>query len=228
MVKTAEPVAFDGFPSLTFGWFAGLAADNSKRYFALHRQTYDRDVRGALEALLEGSRTSSAGASRCFASTGTCGSRPTSRPTRRGPTAWSSTVPEAKRRSTPNSRGQGCLRVRATTPWPLTSWPGFARRSRTVRAGRVERAIAGAEMAGVEIFGEALKTAPRGYPRDHPRLRLLRHRSLIAGRRAAAGSQGIGRDAALRHTRDTWSACAPMAKCARLDANVAVSELPLG
>ncbi|HEV2815057.1 MAG TPA: DUF2461 domain-containing protein, partial [Solirubrobacteraceae bacterium] len=64
--------------------------------------------------------------------------------------------------------------------------------------------------ARVETYGEALKTAPRGYPRDHPRVRLLRHKSLVAGRRLEPRARGISRAAALEHARSTWAACAPL------------------
>jgi uncharacterized protein (TIGR02453 family) len=36
--------------------------------------------------------------------------------------------------------------------------------------------------SGFEIGGDRLKTKPRGVDPDHPRLELLRHRSLVAGR----------------------------------------------
>lgn len=35
---------------------------------------------------------------------------------------------------------------------------------------------------GHEIEGDVMQRVPRGYPADHPRAELLRHRSLIAGR----------------------------------------------
>jgi uncharacterized protein (TIGR02453 family) len=74
----------------------------------------------------------------------------------------------------------------------------------------LERAIEAAHAAGVETFGEALKTAPRGYPRDHPRVGLLRHKALFGGRRLDAGPDGIPAAAALDHARATWEACAAM------------------
>jgi len=74
----------------------------------------------------------------------------------------------------------------------------------------LEAAIAAAHAAGVETYGETLKTAPRGYPRDHPRVALLRHRALFGGRRLPPGRGGIARDAALDHARATWAACGPM------------------
>ena len=88
----------------------------------------------------------------------------------------------------------------------------------------LEQAISGAEAAGIETFGEALKTAPRGYPRDHPRVQLLRHKSLVAGRRLEPGPDGIPRDDALGHSRGAWAACGPIN--AWLDEHVGASEIP--
>jgi uncharacterized protein (TIGR02453 family) len=88
----------------------------------------------------------------------------------------------------------------------------------------LEQAVAAAQAAGIETYGETLKTAPRGYPRDHPRIGLLRHKSLIGGARLAPRARGIARKAALDHLRGTWAACEPL--CAWLDAHVGPSELP--
>ena len=88
----------------------------------------------------------------------------------------------------------------------------------------LERAVAAAEAAGIEIFGETLKTAPRGYPRDHERVRLLRHRALGAGRRLDAGDDGIAATRALEHARSTWAGCGPVT--AWLEGHVGPSEAP--
>ena len=46
------------------------------------------------------------------------------------------------------------------------------------------RVIAAIEAAGVEVSGaDPLKTAPRGYPPDHPRIALLRYKGVIAWKR---------------------------------------------
>jgi uncharacterized protein (TIGR02453 family) len=82
----------------------------------------------------------------------------------------------------------------------------------------LEAAAARARAAGVELYGEALKTAPRGYPRDHPRAALLRHRALFGADRLAPGPDGIGRDAALGHARATRAALADLSGW--LDAHV--------
>lgn len=45
------------------------------------------------------------------------------------------------------------------------------------------RAIARAEKGGLSLNQAELKRAPRGYPLDHPRIDLLRHKSLTVSRR---------------------------------------------
>ena len=45
----------------------------------------------------------------------------------------------------------------------------------------LERVIARTEQAGVTVHGHGvLKSAPRGYPADHPRIALLRYKGLTA------------------------------------------------
>ncbi|QIK75091.1 DUF2461 domain-containing protein [Nocardioides piscis] len=74
---------------------------------------------------------------------------------------------------------------------------------------RLQRLLAKIEKSGFEISGEQLKTAPRGYDREHPRIGLLRHKQLFAGRL-------IGFDPVI-HTadlvdvvRDDWRAFRPL------------------
>jgi hypothetical protein len=78
--------------------------------------------------------------------------------------------------------------------------------------------------AGLELEGATLRTAPRGCPRDHPRIALLRHTALIAGRRLAPGA-GIDRETALGHVAGTWRAAGPVN--AWLDEHVGPSTLPV-
>jgi uncharacterized protein (DUF2461 family) len=46
----------------------------------------------------------------------------------------------------------------------------------------LEDLLASLAADGHEIHGDVMKRVPRGYPADHPRAGLLRHRSLLAGR----------------------------------------------
>jgi uncharacterized protein (TIGR02453 family) len=53
----------------------------------------------------------------------------------------------------------------------------------------IEQIAAGLEQAGVTVHGHAvLKSAPRGYPADHPRIALLRYKGLTAWQEWPAGA----------------------------------------
>ncbi len=69
----------------------------------------------------------------------------------------------------------------------------------------------------------ALKTAPRGYPKDHPRIELLRRKGLIATREFGA-PKWIHTAGAAKRIRDTWTGVTEL--CAWLDAHVGPSTLP--
>jgi uncharacterized protein (TIGR02453 family) len=55
-------------------------------------------------------------------------------------------------------------------------------------AAPLTRAIGGAQKAGLALVEPALVRAPRGYPADHPRLRLLRCKSITVSRRHELGA----------------------------------------
>ena len=54
-----------------------------------------------------------------------------------------------------------------------------------------------------------LKTAPRGYPKDHPRIELLRRKGLMAGREYPM-AKWMHTKAAVGKVRDAWLAAAEM------------------
>lgn len=70
---------------------------------------------------------------------------------------------------------------------------------------------------------DELKTAPRGYPKDHPRIELLRKKGLIAVREVGA-PKWIHTAAAATRIRDIWLGAADL--CAWLDSHVGPSTLP--
>jgi len=225
MARARDDGRFAGFPPTTFTWFSGLAADNSRQYFTAHRDVYDAEVRGALEAMLEELADELGGRVRMF---------------RQHRDVRFSTDKSPYKTTT-----YGLITDRLDSPAPLyaqlsdsglfagTGYYQLAADQLTrLRDGildeaagtELERLVADVHAAGVETFGEALKTAPRGYPRDHPRVGLLRHKSLMAGLRLPAGARGIPRVTALQHARSVWYACAQLNEW--LDEHVGPSELP--
>jgi uncharacterized protein (TIGR02453 family) len=218
---------FAGFPRATFAWFSGLEEDNSKAWFAAHRPTYDADVRGALEALLEEQADHFEGRLKLFRQ-----HRDTRFSHDKSPYKTTTYGVIAER---PSSHAALYAQLSAEglfagTGYYVLATDQLARFRAAVlddeTGPELERVLEAVRAAGLETWGESLKTAPRGFPRDHPRVVLLRHKLLIAGLRLPADAlHGIPREGALTFTRETWTACAPMVGW--LDAHVGPSELPL-
>ena len=70
---------------------------------------------------------------------------------------------------------------------------------------------------------DALKTAPRGYPKDHPRIELLRRKGLTAGKQWPV-QRWLHTAKAQDRVEEAWAGCDPLN--AWLDAHVGPSELP--
>ena len=77
--------------------------------------------------------------------------------------------------------------------------------------------------ARYEIGGEALKTVPRGFDRDHPRAKLLRHKGVTIAK-AFPPAKWLHTKAALERVRKVWADAGPLN--AWLDRHVGPSTLP--
>jgi uncharacterized protein (TIGR02453 family) len=60
-----------------------------------------------------------------------------------------------------------------------------------------------------EFHGKELSTAPRGYPRDHPRLWLLQHKGLTA-QRTVGTPKWLSSRQAMGRIAEIWRGAAPM------------------
>jgi uncharacterized protein (TIGR02453 family) len=209
--------AFRGFGPNVFEWFEGLERDNSKAYFTATRDVYEQDVRGGLEAMLEELGETFGGEVRVFRQQRDLRFSPDKRP---------------YKDRTYGVVGRYYAQLSSRGLYAGTGYHVMARdQLERFRAAvdpedtgeELRAAVASAEAAGLDVEGAALQTAPRGYPRDHPRIELLRRKSIVAGRSLPAGG-GIAREAALDHCAGAWRAAGPIN--AWLDANVGPSELP--
>ncbi len=72
----------------------------------------------------------------------------------------------------------------------------------------LERIVERLESAGFGIHGEQLKTSPRGYPADHPRIDLLRYKSMALSR--SYGFESLDTPDLLDRVRDDWRLLRPM------------------
>ena len=90
---------------------------------------------------------------------------------------------------------------------PARGVPDRRRRGASRHGARGILAAIAAE--GFEISGEQLKTAPRGYDREHPRIELLRHKQLFAGRELGF-EPVVHTPELLDLVRDDWRAARPL------------------
>jgi uncharacterized protein (TIGR02453 family) len=171
-------VSFAGIPVAALDFYDDLEVDNTKSFWEAHRAVYQESVRAPMEAL-------------CAELAPEFGEAKVFRPYR---------DVRFSKDKTPYKTHQGAF----VPAGPRTGW--YVEVSpRGVRTGggfydadppmltafrdAVDDERAGEELAGIvaaleeqgfEIGGDRLKTSPRGFPGDHPRIELLRHRSLTA------------------------------------------------
>jgi uncharacterized protein (TIGR02453 family) len=199
---------FEGWPPAALAWFDDLAANNSREWFHEHRATYDAAVRGPLELLLDEVRDE-------------FGDGIVSRPNR--DTRFSKDKTPYKLQIYARlPRADGAVFYVSLRSEGLFVGGGVYLPDRS-RLATMRAAIAddrtGAELArivealegqGIELLEDgALKTAPKGYAVDHPRIRLLRLPHLAAGRLHPPGPW-LHTRAALDRVVDGWRAVCPL------------------
>jgi len=167
-------MAFQGWPEEALDFYEGLEADNSRTYWTRHKAVYDEQVLGPMTELVE-ELAPEFGDAKIF------------RPYR--------DVRFSKDKSPYKTNigalvGSGYIQLSARGlavgdgMYGMT--PGQLERYREAVASdatgeELEGVILAVEKHGIGVHGHnSLKTAPRGYPADHERIELLRHKGLIA------------------------------------------------
>ena len=170
-------MAFRGWPAEALEFFEGLEADNSKAFWQDHKATYETAVLGPMQALLA-ELAPEFGAGRIF------------RPYRdvrfsADKSPYKTNIGAALERGGYVQLSSGGLGA-GMGYWHMTpDQLDRFRRAVEKDATGVPLATLTDSMRGkrVDITSIAsLKTAPRGFPRDHPRADLLRHKGLAAYR----------------------------------------------
>lgn len=175
-------MTFRGWKADALEFYEGLEADNTRTYWQRNREVYDREVLAPMQALLE-ELEPEFGASRIF--------RPY-----RDVRFSADKVPYKTNIGAMIGRGYVQLAADGLSAgcgmWEMA--PDQLERYRaTVDAERSGAAlvsvVADARAKGLEVMGRSeLKTAPRGYPKDHPRIELLRFKGLVTWRSWGAGA----------------------------------------
>nr|WP_243407361.1 DUF2461 domain-containing protein [Frankia canadensis] len=168
--------AFAGFPAEALIFYEGLEADNSKAYWTDHRDLYDKAVRGPMLALLTALEPEF-GESHLF------------RPHR--DVRFSKDKSPYKTAIGAYITGGGYVQVSANGLMVASGyWQTASDQVERLRAAvaddvtgpKLEAVVDRLREEGYEISGNRLKTRPRGYDADHPRIELLRHRTITVHR----------------------------------------------
>ncbi len=215
---------FDGFSPKVHTWFRGLEADNSKSYFTAHREFFEESIRDQMVALLAELSGTFGGEVKLFRQNRDLRFSPDKSPYKTntyGILRGSELAPQGLYASI---SADGLV---AGSGYHVMARDQLERYRDAVaddaRGAELQIAVGEVVGSGLELWGESLRTAPRGYPKDHERIELLRRRSLALGARMKAG-RGIDRESGLRFVADTWRGARPVT--AWLDDNVGPSALP--
>ena len=196
-------VTFGGFPDEGLVFYEGLEADNSKTYWTAHRHLYDAHVRTPMQALAD-ELAPEFGTPKLF------------RPYRDVRFSHDKTPYKIHQGAVLHQEGRGVgsvyvqisadgLRV-AGGCWRLES-DQVARYRRAVaddvQGPRLEAEVDALRRRGSSIDGDRLIRTPRGWPSDHPRVELLRHKALHASQDWAP-ADWLHERTALERVRDAW------------------------
>jgi uncharacterized protein (TIGR02453 family) len=175
-------MAFSGWPEEALDFYDGLAADNSKTYWTANRAVYDELVLGPMAELVDelGAEFGDTKVFRPYRDV-RFSSDKTPYKTHIGAMVGSGYVQLS---ADGLAAGDGMY---VMAPDQLDR---YRRAVASDRAGpELEQIIAMVEKAGIGVSGrDTLKSAPRGYPADHPRIGLLRHKGLVAWQEWPAGA----------------------------------------
>jgi len=167
-----RPMTFTGWPIEAVEFYEGLAADNSKVYWLRHRAVYEESVRAPMEALLA-ELADEFGPATLF--------RP-----HRDVRFSADKAPYKTNCAARIGRGYVSFSAEGLSVGGGLYMPDAAELACYRNA--VMREASGIELVGIvaalhkagyrTMAHEVLKTAPRGVPKDHPRIDLLRHKGI--------------------------------------------------
>ncbi|MEP9391391.1 DUF2461 domain-containing protein [Gordonia sp. VNQ95] len=173
-------MTFDGFPEAALDFYDDLEIDNTKAFWESHKEVYRTAVAQPMTALTD-ALAAEFGQAKMFRPYRDVRFSKDKSPYKTHQGAY---VPVAPATGYYVQIGAPGVRVGGGV-YDLGSERLSALRSAidNERSGReLERMLTALAEAGWEVGGDRLKTAPRGYPKDHPRIELLRHKTLTVTR----------------------------------------------
>jgi uncharacterized protein (TIGR02453 family) len=170
-------MGFEGWPDAALDFYRGLEADNSKAYWAAHKDVYERDVLAPMQALLD-ELAPEFGDGKIFRPYRDIRFSADKSPYKTAMGALLASGGYVHFSASGLGAGAGCH----------TMAPDQLARYRSAvadddRGPELEKAIATVRGHDIQVTAhESLASAPRGFPKDHPRVELLRNKDLSAWR----------------------------------------------
>ena len=198
---------FTGFPEAALDFYDDLELDNTRSFWEAHKGVYDEAVKRPMSALVEALEPGF-GKAKVFRPYRDVRFAKDKTPYKTHQGAFVAAAPACGWYLELSARGvrvgagfyqaapADLARVRAAIENEATGKP-FA------------RMLAQLEKAGFERGGEAVKTAPRGFDKEHPRIDLLRHKSLYLGRQLGF-DEVIHTPELVGVVRKDWTALRPL------------------
>lgn len=200
-------MSFTGFPVAALDFYDDLEMDNTKSYWEAHKHIYAESVKAPMSALCA-ELEPEFGPAKIFRPYRDVRFAKDKTPYKNHQGAFVGVGPSTGYYVEVSPRG-----VRVGAGFYEASGPRLA----AIRAGmadektgrRLQRLVTAYGGDGWDVGGEQLKTAPRGYAVDHPRIDLLRRKQLFVGR-------GYGFDAVIHspdlteRVRSDWRALRPL------------------
>jgi uncharacterized protein (DUF2461 family) len=200
-------MSFEGWPAEALEFCEGLEADNSKPFWQRNKQVYETLVRAPMEALVAelepefGDGQSLPPVPRRAVQQGQV---PVQDHDGAATDGWATAT------SSCTANGLG-LPAPATAPWTPAQLAQYRDAvDRPASGTKLVGIVANVKSNGADVMSRgALKTAPKGYPKDHPRIELLRYKGIAAWREWPAGAW-LGTAAAKDRVVEFLRLCGPL------------------
>ena len=199
--------AFTGFPVAALDFYDDLEIDNTKSFWAAHKDTYETAVKAPMAALVA-ALEDEFGPAKVFRPYRDVRFAKDKTPYKTHQGAFVPSGPACGWYVEVSARG-----VRTGAGFYEASGGDLARIRESIdheaTGKELQRILAKLEKAGFEVGGDRLKTSPRGYDADHPRIELLRHKSITVGK-AYGFDKIIHTPKLLDAVRKDWRALRPL------------------
>ena len=201
------PVRFTGFPAEAVDFYAGLEADNSRAYWQDHKGTWERTVRDPMRALLE-ELADEFGEGKLF------------RPHRDIRFSADKSPYKTHQGALVGTEKETGYYVQVSAAGLLVGGGFHAHSSAQTARYRaavdhpdagpaLERIVERLTGEGYAVNGDRVKTTPRGWPADHPRIELIRMKEVMVTRDLGEPAW-LDTPRTLDEVRDAWRGVRPL------------------